>query len=107
MQRIQFLNPWGTIAFSDMQMRKLIGFGVPIMNGCEFIGWNVSANPCQLDFSVWLSFVPDVYRAQCIDICRRVAAEFHYRMIKDQTHEEIIVAVQRRIWREVEPVAIE
>lgn len=107
MQRIQFLNPWGTIAFSDMQMRKLIGFGIPIMNGCEFIGWNVSANPSQLDFTVWLSFVPEVYRAQCIDICKQVAAEFHLRPIRQQTHEEIIVAVQRRIWHEVEPVAVE
>ena len=107
MQRINFLNPWGTIAFSDMQMRKLIGFGVPIMNGPEFIGWNVSAKPHQLDFSIWLSFVPDVYRNQCMGICRKVAAEFHLRPIREQTHEEIIVAVQRRIWHEVEPVAVE
>lgn len=99
-----FLNKWGTIAFETSFMKQMIGFGEPIFRESEFIGFDRLINQNNLNLSVWLSFVPDVYRHRVEGICYDQLKEFIGWNISEINLIEVICRIQQEIDRRIEPV---
>lgn len=96
-------NKWGTYTFEPDFMRQTIGFGEPLYNGIEFIGFDRTQNPSVLHLEIWLEFVPEVYRKKCRQIGEDMANSLIGNKVSDSTIDLLIVKILQRINDEVEP----
>ena len=102
-ERKPVFNRWGTHTFEPEFMLQTIGFGEPVFRGTEFLGFDATKNPSQLNLHIWLSFVPEVYRGRCELLARSVSKDFAGEKITDRTIEALISKLLERLHARLQP----
>jgi hypothetical protein len=59
-------------------MRKMIGYGVPLMRDIEFVGFDREKDPERLEFGVWMEFVPMKFKPLAEKAIRHVMEDLGY-----------------------------
>ena len=78
-----------TIAFEFETMKRLIGYGEPIVTDGIFIGFDKEANPSNLSMGIWLEFVPQAFKS----IAQRAIQDLHAKFMFTYANEETRIAV--------------
>ena len=78
-----------TIAFEFETMKRLIGYGEPIVTDGIFIGFDKEANPSNLNMGIWLEFVPQAFKS----IAQRAIQDLHAKFMFTYANEETRIAV--------------
>lgn len=102
--KIPWDNKWKTIHFCYDNMKRLIGFGEPVIAGSIFIGFDSQKRPDHFTFSPWIAFVPPCYKEQCAAIAAEVAQRCLGEPVGEALQDRIISEIQERIIAEVEPI---
>ncbi len=90
------LKRYGTVAFGDGMLRRLIGFGRPMVADGQFIGFEKDESTRSLEVGVLINFVPDGMRPMVQEVVTDVAEKFiveHPEAKVNETSLEMFIAL--------------
>jgi hypothetical protein len=91
---------FGTISFDIEFMRELIGIGGLVKKGSE-IYIDRKLDPHTIQLGLWLSYVPEIYKAITIKVAENIYKKYIYEHATDMMLLEFIHELRRECINEI------